>query len=204
MTTFGVIQLSTRQFFFSTRFCARGTSKGGEFLALGYFAWVLLIIIKAPQLGDWTHHRTRRAFVYSRSFSSSPLQSAPGMYVLYQVPGYIPGIYLVCIFRTHAKSTTLLATFAIAKFFLRNTLLSADVRHRVSLVVLPFRGAAVFSHAGAFRRAFQLREKPVRTSDAVRFCRRSRRVLVRVDRTGGTILHSTALFLLAIGPFWAL
>lgn len=121
-----------------------------------------------------------------------------------QVPGYIPGTWYVFFVSSPRKSTTLLVTFAIAKYFLRNTLLSADVRHRVSLVVLPLRGAAVFGHAGALRRAFQLRKKPVRTSDAVRFCRRSRRVLVRVDRTGGTVLHSTAFFLLAIGPFWAL
>lgn len=83
-------------------------------------------------------------------------------------------------------------------------LLPADVRHRVSLVVLPFRGAAVFSHTAALRRAFQLRKQPIRTSDAVRFCRRSRGVLVGVDRAKGAVLNPKALFLHAISPFWAL
>ena len=83
-------------------------------------------------------------------------------------------------------------------------LLPAYVRHRVSLVVLPFRGAAVFSHTAALRRAFQLRKQSVRTSDAVRFCRRSRGVLVGVDRAKGAVLNAKASFLHAIRPFWAL
>lgn len=81
---------------------------------------------------------------------------------------------------------------------------SPHVRHRVSLVVLPLRQAAVFGDTRAFRRALFLCEEAVGATDAVGFRGRSRRVLVRVDRAKRAVVDTPALFFHTVRPSRAL
>lgn len=74
------------------------------------------------------------------------------------------------------------------------TLLASDVWHRISLVVLPLGQAAIVRHAIAFRCALLLRVEAIGAPDAVGFRRRSRGVLVRVDRAKRAVVHTSAFF----------